>query len=84
MTQSGKERLFREAEEQRRACTEWLKTLMIPGVPKPATKDELYRWARDHLGASRSAFDKAWIWAIEDMGRQDWYEPSPRRKSPRQ
>jgi hypothetical protein len=81
MTRSRKEQLFLEAEARRRACTEWLKTLMIPGVPKPATKDELYLWARDHLGASRSAFDAAWIWAIEDMGRQDWYEPSPRRKA---
>jgi len=83
MTQAKKERLFEQAEERRRTCSDWLKTPMIPGVLKPATKDELFRWARDNLGASRSAFDKGWIWAIEDMGRQDWYEPSPRRKSSR-
>ena len=59
MTQSRKEHLFLEAKQRRRACTEWLKALMIPGVAKPATKDALYRWARDHLGASRSAFDAA-------------------------
>lgn len=80
MRKEEREKLFAEAHQKRRLCADWLKTLMIPGVPKPATKAELYAWARDNLGVSRSAFDAGWIWAIEDMGRHDWYEPSPRRK----
>jgi hypothetical protein len=29
----------------------------------------------------RSNFDTGWDWAIWDMGREDWYEPLPRRRS---
>ena len=54
---------------------------MAPGHPKPATKEELFAWARQNLGASRASFDGGWIMAIEETGRQDWYEPGPRKKS---
>lgn len=33
---------------------------------------------------SKAEFDHAWISAIEDSGRQDWYDPMPRRKKTRQ
>ena len=29
---------------------------------------------------SKAAFDTAWVLAIEDTGRHDWYQPKPRRK----
>lgn len=42
MRRSRKEQLLLQAEEWRRACAARLKTLMIPGVPKLATKDALF------------------------------------------
>jgi hypothetical protein len=56
-----------------------LKTLMIPGAPRPQTKEELFAWARENIGAARQTFDAGWVWAIEDMSRHDWCEPLPRR-----
>ncbi len=66
-----KDRLYREAEAKRRACREWLKRFMLPGVPKPLTKIDLFAMAHAELGISRTAFDQAWIGAIEEMGRHD-------------
>jgi len=69
-----------EARERVERCRAWLKTLMAPGCAKPGTKDELFAYARDHLGANRSNFNAGWDLAIFDMGREDWYLPSPRRR----
>ncbi len=71
-----REKLFHEAEAKRRECREWLKRYMSPGQPKAMTKNELFALARREMGISRTGFDQAWIAAIEEMGRQDWYEPS--------
>lgn len=40
---------------------------MIPGAPRPATKEELFAWARENIGATRQNFDAGWVLAIEDM-----------------
>ncbi len=74
-----RERLFEEAQARRQACKTWLAQFMRPGQPKPLTKDELFRLAQKELGVSRANFNAAWILAIEEHGRQDWY--SPRRSS---
>lgn len=74
------EKAAREARERSERCREWLKTLMTPGHPKPATKDELFEWARENLGANRSNFNAGWDLAIFDTGREDWYLPLPRRR----
>ena len=49
---------------------------------KPATKDALCAAAVRELKISKSSFNAAWIAAIEEAGRHDWYEPSrcPRPK----
>jgi hypothetical protein len=47
--------------------------------PKSLTKDELRSAAMRELNVSKLSFDIAWIMAIEDTGRQDWYEPLRRR-----
>jgi hypothetical protein len=48
---------------------------------KAFTKDEYRQMATADLGAfSKAAFDYGWIAAIEDSGRQDWYEPLSRRR----
>jgi hypothetical protein len=39
------------------------------------TKDELRAAAMRELNVSKLSFDMGWIMAIEDTGRQDWYEP---------
>jgi hypothetical protein len=49
--------------------------------PKAFTKDEYRQMAASDLGAfSKAAFDHVWIASIEETGRQDWYEPLPRRR----
>ena len=48
--------------------------------PKFFTKDELRSAAMRELKVSKNAFDFAWMAAIEDAGRQDWYAPLRRRR----
>jgi hypothetical protein len=67
------------AVERAARCRDWLKTLMLSGAPKPATKDELFAWAKENLGVNRSNFDTGCDWAIWDMKREDWYDPLPRK-----
>jgi hypothetical protein len=43
------------------------------------TKAELRAAAMRELNVSKNSFDFAWIDAIEETGRQDWYEPLRRR-----
>jgi hypothetical protein len=43
--------------------------------PKFLTKAELRNAAIRELNVSKNWFDFAWIDAIEEAGRQDWYEP---------
>ena len=52
--------------------------------PKFLTKDELRVAAIRELNVSKNAFDFGWIAAIEDTGRQDWYEPLRRQRRARQ
>jgi hypothetical protein len=47
--------------------------------PKFLTKAELREAAMRELQISKNSFDFAWIKAIEDTGRHDWYEPLRRR-----
>lgn len=84
MIREEKEKAAREARERSERCRNWLTALMLPGQPKPATKEELFALAKEQLGVNRSNFDAGWDWAIWDMGREDWYEPLPRRRSKRQ
>jgi hypothetical protein len=70
---------------ERERLRDWLLPHMADGKPKAFTKDEYRELATSDLGTfSKSAFDHAWIAAIEDSGRQDWYEPLPRRRMARQ
>jgi hypothetical protein len=53
---------------------------MMDGKPKAFTRDVYRQLTTVDLGAfPKAAFDHGWISAIEDSGRQDWYEPLPRR-----
>ncbi len=74
-----REKLYREAEIQRRACEAWITARIVPDQPKWATKAELRTAAMRELGCSKSAFDRAWIAAIERTGRHDWYKPLKKR-----
>jgi hypothetical protein len=47
--------------------------------PKFLTKAELCEAAMRDLKVSKNSFDFGWIEAIEQSGRQDWYEPLRRR-----
>jgi hypothetical protein len=47
--------------------------------PKFLTKAELRDAAIKELRISKNSFDFAWISAIEQTGRHDWYEPLRRR-----
>ncbi len=47
--------------------------------PKFLTKDELRHAAMREVKVSKNSFDFAWIDAIEQTSRHDWYEPLRRR-----
>lgn len=83
MSKSRRELLSENARAEQRRCRDWLLTFMQDGRPRFATKDELRAAAMRELGVSKNSFDFGWIDAIETMGRQDWYEPLPRRKASR-
>ena len=61
------------------AIRDWLLPFMQNNQLKFLTKDELRNAAMRELKVSKNAFDFAWMAAIEDAGRHDWYEPLRRR-----
>ena len=75
--------LWAKAASERRRCQQWLARFMRDGQPKTLTKAELREAALRELKISKNSFDAAWIGAIEDAGRQDWYEPLRRRRQER-
>lgn len=81
MTKSRQQELSEKFTEQWRRSRDWLVPFMQNNQPKLLTKDELRSAAMRELKVSKSAFDFGWMAAIEDTGRQDWYEPL--RKRPR-
>jgi len=70
-----KSELQRHAQAERRRCAEWLIEFMKDGYPKIATKEEFRTAAIIKLDISKVSFDCAWIWAIEETERHDWYKP---------
>lgn len=74
-----------KAIAERRRVADWLLPHMAAGKAKAFTKEQYRQLASADLGPfSKAAFDHAWISAIEESGRQDWYAPKPRRKETRQ
>jgi hypothetical protein len=71
--------LSEKAAEERQRCRNWLLRFMRENHPKFLTKAELRDAAMSELKVSRNSFDFAWIEAIEETGRHDWYEPLRRR-----
>ncbi|NKJ02411.1 hypothetical protein [Novosphingobium sp. SG707] len=68
------------ARENREKCRDWLILHMSDGKPKLHTKDSYRDLARQQFSCSSAAFNDAWIWAVEDTGRQDWYESRGRNE----
>jgi hypothetical protein len=66
------------AEAQRRLCRDWLLYIMSSSPERTRTKANLRDEAIERFKISKSAFDFAWIWAIEETGNRHWYEPLPR------
>jgi hypothetical protein len=79
MAKSRSEQLSEKAADERRRCRGWLLRFMQNDQPKFLTKAELRSAAMRKLEVSKNSFDMAWIMAIEDTGRHDWYEPLRRR-----
>jgi hypothetical protein len=71
--------LSEKADEQQQRCREWLLKFMRDDQPKFLTKAELREAAIRELKVSKNSFDFAWIDAIEQTGRHDWYKPLRRR-----
>lgn len=72
---------FQGAQQRTNQCREWLKQFMRSGAERIHTKDELIEMAKEEMSLSRMNFDHAWVWAIEELGRQDWYEPIRNKRS---
>jgi hypothetical protein len=79
MTKTRSQQLSEKAEQEQRRCRDWLLKFMRGNQPKFLTKAELRDAAMRELKVSKNSFDFAWILAIEDTGRHDWYEPLRRR-----
>jgi hypothetical protein len=77
------QQLSEKADQERRRCRDWLLPFMQNNQPKLLTKDELRSAAMRELNVSKLSFDIGWIMAIEDTGRQDWYEPLRHRSRTR-
>jgi hypothetical protein len=75
MTKSRRQELSEQFKEQWQRSRDWLLPFMQNNQPKFLTKDELRSAAMRELKISKNAFDFGWMAAIEDAGRQDWYEP---------
>jgi hypothetical protein len=75
MSKSRKQELSEKADEEQRRCRDWLLKFLQGNQPKFLTKAELREAAMRELKVSKNSFDFAWISAIEETGRQDWYEP---------
>ena len=85
MIKSRRQALMDQAIAERERLRDWLLPHMANGKSKAFTKDQYRQLAAADLGAfSKAAFDYGWIAAIEDSGRQDWYDPLPRRRIARQ
>lgn len=85
MTDLSRQAMMDNAIAERQRIRDWLLPHMKGGKSKAFTKDQYRLLAVTELGPfSKAAFDHAWVWAIEDTGRQDWYDPKPRRKETRQ
>lgn len=70
-----------KALKDRKRCRDWLMPHMALGSPKALTKEQYRQLALAELGPmAKASFNDAWIWAIEDSQRQDWYEPKRNRK----
>ena len=74
MIRNRKQELSEKAHEEQRRCRRLLK-FMAGNQPKFLTKAELREAAMRELKVSKNSFNFAWIIAIEDTGRHDWYEP---------
>jgi hypothetical protein len=79
MIKSRCQELSEKAQEEQRRCRDWLLKFMRGNQPKFLTKAELRDAAIRELKVSKNSFDFAWILAIEETGRHDWYEPLRRR-----
>lgn len=80
MIKSHRQALMDQAIAERERLRDWLLPYMADGKPKAFTKDEYSQLATVDLGTfSKAAFDHAGIAAMSRSGRQDWYEPLPRR-----
>jgi hypothetical protein len=81
MTHPSRQKMMDKAIAERQRVQEWLLPYMAKGRPKAFTKEQYRQLAAADLGLiSKAAFDHAWISAIEECGRQDWYSPKPRRR----
>ncbi|CAN1505298.1 hypothetical protein MCEREM21A_00624 [Sphingomonadaceae bacterium] len=85
MSHRYRQAMMDKAIAERQRIRNWLLPHMNVGKPKAFTKDQYRLLAVSELGPfSKAAFGDAWISAIEDTGRQDWYDPKTRRKEARQ
>jgi hypothetical protein len=84
MLKGRKKELWDKAEAERQRCRQWLLNQIRPGQPKGVTKAQLRSAAMSELKISKKSFDSAWIAAIEETRRHDWYQPLRRHRHTRQ
>jgi hypothetical protein len=81
MIHPSRQAMMDKAIAERQLVKDWLLPHMAAGKAKAFTKEQYRLLAAADLGIfSKASFDHAWISAIEDSGRQDWYDPKPRQR----
>src|SRR3977135_3032743 len=65
---------------ERQLCRDWLLYIMAASSGKQRTKADLRDETIERFGVSKSTFDFAWIWAIEETGNRHCYDPLPRSR----
>jgi hypothetical protein len=82
---NARERSSAEARARSERCLDWLRTLMIPGAPRPATKEKLFAWTRENIGATCQNFTvfmtggSSRVPAIEHLMREEFPDTGIRR-----
>jgi hypothetical protein len=84
MLKGRKKERWDKADADRQRCRQWLRAYIRSGQPRRVTKAVLRETAMRELKISKNPFDVAWIAAIEDTARHDWYEPLRRQQRTRQ
>jgi len=78
---SPSEPISSEHDAPEKACRQWLCNWMRETNSRPLPKAKIREIAMDKFEISHRGFDRAWAWAMEDVGNANWSRHGPTQKS---